>query len=70
MNVLELVSYLGDAASRLYRSIAMHYGAWCVRCYAAELIEHDVNQESFEAMMAAASDFSLYEADRNETTWA
>lgn len=37
---------------------AMHYGAWCVCCYAAELIEHDVNQESFKSA-AAASDFTL-----------
>lgn len=29
-------------------SKAMHRGAWCVCCYAAELIEHNVKQESFK----------------------
>lgn len=34
-------------------SEAMHYGAWCVCCYAAELIDHDENQESFKSAAVA-----------------
>lgn len=50
-------------------SEAMHYGAWCVCCYAAELIEHDVNQESFTPATAATDSAPGEPADLQRLNW-